>query len=426
MKRLNGIHLRHNKNTQDMETVAFPLPKSVNIPMAQNMGAPCNPLVKVGDEVFVGQKIGDTEAFLSAPVHSSVSGKVTAIGDYLMSNGNVCKSVTIEADGKQTVLPGLTVPVISDRAAFIKAVRDSGACGLGGAGFPTHVKLNYDEAKTKIDTLIINAAECEPYITSDYRELMEHPDDVLEGIRLLMRMLNIPSAKLCIESNKPRAIEKLTKMTENDSSLEVVQLTSKYPQGAEKMIVYSATGRIVREGELPSAQGVLVMNVSTTAFLYRYAKTGMPLISRRLTIDGNAVEKPCNAEVLLGTPIQDLLDYAGVKDYEKLLSGGPMMGMCLYDPTAAVVKTNNALLALKNAKAPQTTACIRCGKCIKACPMDLMPAGLEKAYDHKNVEALQSLKVLLCMNCGCCSYVCPANRPLAEKNQLAKLILPRK
>lgn len=426
MKRLNGIHLRHNKNTQDMETVAFPLPKSVNIPMAQNMGAPCNPLVKVGDEVFVGQKIGDTEAFLSAPVHSSVSGKVTAVGDYLMSNGNVCKSVTIEADGKQTVLPGLTVPVISDRAAFIKAVRDSGACGLGGAGFPTHVKLNYDEAKTKIDTLIINAAECEPYITSDYRELMEHPDDVLEGIRLLMRMLNIPSAKLCIENNKPRAIEKLTKMTENDSSLEVVQLTSKYPQGAEKMIVYSATGRIVREGELPSAQGVLVMNVSTTAFLYRYAKTGMPLISRRLTIDGNAVEKPCNAEVLLGTPIQDLLDYAGVKDYEKLLSGGPMMGMCLYDPTAAVVKTNNALLALKNAKAPQTTACIRCGKCIKACPMDLMPAGLEKAYDHKNVEALQSLKVLLCMNCGCCSYVCPANRPLAEKNQLAKLILPRK
>lgn len=425
MKRLNGIHLRHLKNTQDFETVSFPLPKSVNIPMLQNMGTPCNPLVKVGDEVFAGQKIGDTDAFMSTPVHSSVSGKVTAISDFLLTNGSTCKAVTIEADGKQTISPDINPPIITDKESFIKAVRESGACGLGGAGFPTHVKLGFDAEKTLIDTLIINAAECEPYITSDYRELIEHPNDILEGINLMLKMLNIPKAKVCIENNKPAAIETLTKMTEQNSDIDVVTLSSKYPQGAEKMIVYSATGRIIMEGELPSNQGVLVMNVSTTAFIYRYTQTGMPLISRRLTVDGNAVKKPCNVEVLIGTPMNDLLNYVEADGFEKLLAGGPMMGMCLYDTTAPVLKTFNALLALKDVREPIPTACIRCGRCIKACPMNLMPTDLEKAYDFKNIEALKKLKVVLCINCGCCTYVCPANRPLAEKNQLAKPLIPR-
>lgn len=426
MKRLKGVHLQHLKNTRDMETIEFPLPKSVLIPMSQNMGVPCKPLVSIGDKVFVGQKIGDADAYMSTPIHSSVSGTVTGIKDYLLANGNTCSALAIETDGRQVFASSILAPKITDKESFIKAVRESGACGLGGAGFPTHVKLNFDEKTTPIDTLVINAAECEPYITSDYRELIEHPNDVLEGINLLLKMLNIPKAKVCIENNKPIAIQNLTKMTESNPNIEVITLSSKFPQGAEKMIVYSATGRIIKEGELPSNQRVLVMNVSTTSFIYRYTQTGIPLVSRRLTIDGNAVLNACNVEVLIGTPINELLDYSGANGYEKILAGGPMMGMCIYDINAPVVKTNNALLVLKDIKEPVPTACIRCGRCIKACPLNLMPTELEKAYDHKNIEALKAHKLMLCMNCGCCTYVCPASRPLAEKNQLAKLIMPRK
>lgn len=426
MKRLNGVHLKHLKNTKDEKTVIFPLPKTVTISMAQNMGAPCNPLVQKGDYVFVGQKIGDTDAFMSVPVHSSVSGTVVEITDYLMTNGRNCNAIVIESDGKQQPLETLCPPDVSTKEAFVKAVRESGACGLGGAGFPTHIKLNFDPAKTPIDTLIINAAECEPYITSDYRELMENPNEILEGIRLVMSKLDIPYAKLCIESNKPDAIAALDKMAKMDENISVVKLPAKYPQGAEKVIIYSATGRIVEEGQLPSNQKVIVMNVSTIAFVNNYIKTGMPLISRRLTVDGNAVAHPCNLNVLIGTSVKDVLDYAEAKDYKKVLMGGPMMGTPLYDITSPIVKTNNALLALKNVKPAVTTNCIRCGACIKACPMDLMPTMLEKAYDHKDVDALKKFNVMLCMNCGCCSYVCPASRPLAEKNQLAKLLIPRK
>lgn len=427
MKSLNGVHLKHCKNSQDENTVIFPLPKLAVIPMSQTMGAPCEPIVNVGDKVFCGQKIGETDAFMSVPVHSSVSGTVMAISDYLMANGRVCKSLTIEADGEQTLAPEIKPPVIDTREDFIKAVRESGACGLGGAGFPTHVKLRYDREKTPIDTLVINAAECEPYITSDYRELIEHPEDVLGGVKLLMEKLEIKYAKLCIENNKPKAIELLTKMAADDDNIEVVTLPSRYPQGAEKVIIYSATGRMVMDGELPSNQGVLVMNVSTTAFIYRYTKTGIPLISRRLTLDGSAVSRPCNVEVLIGTRISDLLDYAEAKDYKKLIAGGPMMGMCLYDTSAAVTKTYNALLCLAEEEKPKpVSACIRCGKCISVCPYELMPYVLEKAYDRRDIETLTKYNVMLCMNCGCCTYICPAGRPLAEKNQLAKMIMPRK
>lgn len=426
MKRLNGVHLKHCKNTENEATVMFPLPKTVILPMSQGMSAPCEPIVAAGDIVFVGQKIGESEQFMSIPVHASVSGTVTEIRDYMMANGRKCKAVVIEADGKQTPHPDIKPPVITDKESFIKAVRESGACGLGGAGFPTFIKLSFNPDKTPIDTLVINAAECEPYITSDYRELMENPKDVYEGICLLMSRLNIKKAKLCIENNKPKAIKLLTEMAAKDKNIDVVTLPSRYPQGAEKMIVYSATGRVIKEGELPSNQGALVMNVSTTAFLNRYMRTGMPLISRRLTLDGDAVGMPCNIEVLLGTTVQDLLEYANAKDYVKLIMGGPMMGMCMYDTNAPIVKTHNALLALKSAEYHKPTACIRCGSCVRACPMNLMPAGLEKAFDAKDVDALVELKLGLCMNCGCCTYVCPANRPLAEKNQLAKALLPRK
>ena len=421
MNKLNGIKLRHNKNTRNCETADFPLPKSVVIPMSQHMGAPCKCTVKKGDTVTVGQKIGDTDAFMSAPVHSSVSGTVVGIDDFLLANGAVCEAAVIETDGLQTVCPDITVPEITDKQSLIAAVRESGLTGLGGAGFPTHIKLNYDAVKTPIDTLVINAAECEPYITSDYRELIERPTDIIEGILLVQKYLGIPMCKLCIEDNKPEAIKLMQVKTADIKSIEVVTLPSSYPQGAEKVIVYSAPGRIVAEGELPSNQGAMVMNVSTVASIYRYTCNGMPLVSRRITVDGDAVTKNAgNYFVPIGTRVSEILDYCGAEDAKKVLYGGPMMGMCLYDTDQPVIKNNNAILAFREGRLPQTTACIRCGRCVRTCPLGLMPVMIESAYNENDVNELKRLKVTLCMNCGCCSYACPAHRPLAEINQLAK------
>ena len=427
MNKLNGIKLRHSKHTKDCETADFPLPESVVIPMSQHMGAPCNCIVKKGDTVTVGQKIGDTDAFMSAPVHSSVSGTVTEVKDYLMANGKVCEAAVIETDGLQTPCPDIEVPVVRDKQSFIMSIRESGLTGLGGAGFPTHIKLNYDAVKTPIDTLVINAAECEPYITSDYRELMERPTDIIEGILLVQKYLGIPMCKLCIEDNKPDAIKLMKSKTADIKSIDVVSLPSSYPQGAEKVIVYSATGRIVAEGELPSNQGAMVMNVSTAASIYRYQRTGMPLVSKRITVDGDAVTKNAgNYFVPVGTRVSEILDYCGVTEAKKVLYGGPMMGFCLYDTDQPIMKTTNAILAFRDGKLPETTACIRCGRCIRTCPLGLMPAALESAYKEKDVEELKRLKVMLCMNCGCCVYACPAHRPLASTNQLAKALIPRK
>ena len=425
MNKLRGIKLKHRKNTQDSATVDFPLPKKVKIPMSMTMGAPCKPLVKVGDEVKVGQKIGDTDAAFSAPVHSGVSGKVTAITDYRTAMGAVCQAVEIEPDGEQTVSDEVTPPVVTDKEGFIKAVRESGACGLGGAGFPTHIKLN---PKTPIDTLIINAAECEPYITADYREMMESPEDIIGGIRLIKSQLGIERAKLAIEANKPEAIKNFTEMAENDDTIDILTLPSTYPQGAEKVIIYNSTGRIVKEGELPSDEGVIVINVSTVSFIYRYMQTGMPLVTRRLTVDGNAVGEPKNVRAVIGSPFRDILEFCrtDIDSVRKLIGGGPMMGMSIPDIDMPVVKTSNALLAINRYDERKTSACIRCGRCIRVCPLELMPADIDRAYRIKNIEELKELKVTLCMNCGSCTYVCPANRKLAETNQLAKALIPRK
>lgn len=422
---LNCIKIPHRKNTEKCETINLPIPKNVSIPMSQHMGVPCTPIVSVGEEVKVGQKIGDSDAFMSAPVHSGVSGTVSAINDYTLSNGKVCKSVVIDCDGKQTKSGDIKPPVITDKASLIKAVRNSGCCGLGGAGFPTHIKLNFDENKTPIDSLVINAAECEPHITSDYREMIENPQDVLSGIKTIQKILNIEKTYICIEDNKPDAIKILTDLTSNDNSVKIKKLPAFYPQGAEKVIAYNATGRIIKEGELPSNQGIIVMNVSTASFLNRYFKTGIPLIQRRITIDGDAVKSPCNVIAPVGTSVAELLEFA---EYEKdkvkkVLTGGLMMGTCLYDINTPVTKTNNAIIALKKQTEKVQTNCIRCGRCINACPMGLMPTELEKAYKAKNSDMLNSLKVNLCMNCGSCSYVCPAKRNLAETNQLAKAFI---
>ena len=389
--------------------------------MAQHIGAPCEPCVAVGDRVKIGQKIGDSEAFMSAPVHASISGVVKEIKDVMNVFGRLCKTVVIENDNKNEMFEGLEPPKCDTREDFIKAVRESGAIGLGGAGFPTHVKLGFDKNKVKIDYLLLNGAECEPFITSDYRELMENSDNVLAGIDLIMKKLEIPNAIIGIEEDKLAAIDKLTKLCVRYPNIKVQKLPGAYPQGAEKVLVHSLTGRVVQEGKLPSDVGCVVMNVSTAGFIYGYIKTGVPLVRRRITIDGNIVNNPANFFIPVGTLLHSIVGFADVrKQPDRIVLGGPMMGSCAFDPDTPLGKTNNAVLLFADTVEQKPTNCIRCGRCVRACAANLMPTELEQAFDARDVNELQRLKVNLCMNCGACSFVCPAKRNLAEKNQLAK------
>lgn len=425
-KSLRGIFVKHHKNTAEEKTVSMPVPSTVTIPMSMHIGAPCEPLVKMGDLVKVGQKIGESNAPFSAPIHASVSGKVKQITEFRNAMGATSKAVVIEADGEQAISEEVTVPVVNSREDFINAVKESGVVGLGGAGFPTHIKLN-PKNLDQIDTLVINAAECEPYITSDYRECMESPEDIIEGIKVVKKWLNIKNAYIGIESNKPASIKLLGELSEKEEGIDVVELKAQYPQGAEKVIIYSTTGRIVNDGQLPADAGVIVLNVTTVSFIAKYLKTGMPLVSKRLTVDGTGANKGTNVIVPLGTAMKDVFEFCGglKEDCKKVLMGGPMMGIAVPDLDHPIVKNNNAIIALneKDATPAEETDCIRCGKCVYACPLNLMPAALEKAYDVRNAESLVAHDVNLCMNCGCCSYVCPAKRNLAQKNQLAKIFV---
>ena len=338
--------------------------------------------------------------------------------DVMNVGGRLCKTVVITNDNKNEMYEGLKPPKADTKEDFIKAVRESGAVGLGGAGFPTHVKL---ATKDKIDYLLLNGAECEPYITSDYRELMENSDEVLAGIDLIMKMLEIPQAIIGIEEDKPKAIAKLTELCAKYNNISVRTLPGAYPQGAEKVLIHSLTGRVVKEGMLPSNVGCMVMNVSTAGFIYSYIQTGVPLVKRRITIDGNIVNSPGNFFVPIGTLLHSVVGFADVKKQpDRIVLGGPMMGNCAFDPDTPLAKTNNAVLLFADTVERKTTACIRCGRCVRACSLNLMPTELESAYDARDVAALERLKVNLCMNCGACSFVCPAKRNLAEKNQLAK------
>ena len=424
---LNKIFIKHSKNTENCPTEKY-YPKTVRIPLSQGMGAPLAPLVLEGDEVKVGQKIGDSKAGFSCPVHSSVSGKVTGFSQLLVPNGSVINCIDIESDGNFTLSPDIKKPRFRTKEEFIKAVRESGLVGLGGAGFPAHIKLNYDPDETPVDTLIINAAECEPYITSDYREMIENPDGVIGGIRLVKDTLNIKNAIIAVESNKPEAIRLLTQKLSGTEDIKIKTLKSSYPQGAEKVIIYNTVKRVVKEGGLPSHVGVVVMNVSSVAFLDGYFKTGIPLINKRITVDGETVGEPKNLLVPIGTVADELLSYCktDTEKTKRILFGGMMMGVCAFDSFSPVTKTNNAVLAFKEQKIASQTECIRCSSCIKACPLKLMPCEIETAYKKNDTDALKALKVNLCMNCGSCTYVCPAKRKLAETNQLAKrLLMPR-
>lgn len=425
--KIKSIHVPHLKNAAGTITTQFLSPNRVVLPVSQHIGAPCTPVVKVGDEVKVGQLVADSDAFVSSPIYATVSGTVKEIKDIMTVSGRKVSSVCIESDGLYTTCD-FEPPVITDKKSLIDAVRKSGAVGLGGAAFPTSVKLSYDKEKTPVDTLLINGAECEPYICTDHREMLESPVDIIGGIRKLLDILEIPRAIIGIEGNKPDAIAKLKEVGSVDSRISVKKLKPTYPQGAEKMLVHSCTGRVVMEGELPLNAGCLVMNVTTIGFLNRYFETGVPLVTKRLTIDGDCIKEPENLVVPIGTPISETIRYFSEKSGEEInpsliMMGGPMMGICVEDIDAPILKNNNAILMFKDRTVPKTTDCMRCGSCMRACPMGLEPTSLEKAYDTKNYTELEKLKVNLCLNCGSCTYVCPAKRNLAQKNQLAKQIL---
>ncbi|PKM84140.1 MAG: electron transport complex subunit RsxC [Firmicutes bacterium HGW-Firmicutes-11] len=422
-KHLPAIHVEHHKNTTDSATVKMPVPDKVYLSMVQHIGAPCQPTVAVGDLVKVGQVIGDTDAFVSAPIHSSVSGKVTAIDKSLTMTGIWDTIVTIAADKTQEVAEGIKPPVVEDKASFLKAVRDSGLVGLGGAAFPTHVKFNPKNLE-EVDTFIINGAECEPYITADYRTMMEDSELLINGLKNTLKYLGIKRGVIGIESNKAPAIAKLREMVKDDPEIEVLELVPVYPQGAERVLIYEATGRSIPPGKLPADIGVIVSNVSSIVALQTFIETGMPLISKKITVDGNAIRTPKNVEVLIGTPIYKLINFCdGYKRVpKKILMGGPMMGRAIYDDGMAVIKNNNAILAFDEefATVPKETACINCGRCTKACPMMLMPTLIAKAYECKDLPALEKLHATLCMECGCCTYVCPAKKQLGFINKMAK------
>ena len=417
---LPGVKTPHRKYTANKAAVRITAPKTVTIPTAMHIGKPAAPCVKVGDHVDVGTLIAAQDGFISSPVYSSVSGKVTKIADLLISAGRYVPAIVIESDGENTPAE-VTAPTVNSKEEFIEAVKQSGLVGLGGAGFPTYVKFMTDK---KIDYLVINGTECEPYITSDTRTMIDNADEIEESLKIIDKYFDIPNYVIGIEDNKKEAIEKMKEVASRNSKLSVKVLPSKYPQGGEKVLVYNTTGRVIKAGTLPADSGCIVINCTTLAFISRYLKTGMPLTEKVVTVAGGAVKEPQNVIVPLGTSLQDVFDFCGgfTTEPSKVLYGGPMMGITVPDLTAPILKQTNAILALtkKETRTPEQTACIRCGTCASACPFGIDPAAIARNYELGNYEPLGKLGLEVCMECGCCAFSCPASRPLVQINKMAK------
>ncbi len=426
LMKLHGIKVPHKKNTANCVPVRLSVPETVRIPMSMHIGKPAKVVVKRGDTVKVGQLIGEADGFISAPVHSSVSGTVAKIEEMTLSNGAKGQCVVINTDGEQTVFEGVKPPEVHDLQSFTEAVRQSGAVGLGGAGFPTFVKLSVKDL-SKLDAVVINAAECEPYITSDTRTMLDKSDDIMRGIEAVKKYLQPNRFIIGIEKNKPEAIKKMQELASQSEGVEVKVLPSSYPQGGEKVLVFNTVGKIIPKGGLPLDVGVIVINVTTLAFIGNYLKTGMPLVNKCVTVDGSAVKEPKNVIAPIGMSIADVLEQSGGTKSEvaKALYGGPMMGLAVPSLDSPILKNTNAITAMdiKEATPPKTTPCIRCGACLNHCPLRLDPREIARAYKLGSVEDLQTLHVDLCMECGCCSYICPAHRPLVQTNKLAKALL---
>lgn len=420
-----GVHPKgHKELSRDAALTVFQ-PKLVSIAMSQHIGAPCKPLVAVGQRVTVGQKVGDGTG-LCAPVHASVSGTVVAVEERPHPGGTQVLSVVIENDGRDDLSPDIH-PRESigelDAQALIDILREAGITGMGGAGFPTYFKLS--SGLGKVDTVIVNGAECEPYITADDRLMRQTPERVMGGLRIIRKILQPERTAIGIEANKPEAIEAMRAVLEE--GVELLPLRVRYPQGAEKQLIQSVTGRCVPPGGLPASVGCAVFNAATCAAIYDAVYAGMPLVHRAVTVTGGAIAHPGNFIAPIGTPFSELIEAAGgfaCTPY-KILCGGPMMGLAQYTIDAMTIKGCNAITCLseKDRRGQAAQHCIRCGKCVENCPMHLMPLFMHKASAAGKLERLKELHVADCIECGCCAYGCPAGIPLVQSFRTAKRML---
>lgn len=424
-----GIHPHDEKSKTEKLETKYIIPKEGSImvyPMAQHLGSPANPLVAVGDYVKIGQKIGEASGFISANIHSSVCGTVKSIAPVLTPSGSMSNAITIVNDGKidedESVVPCSDYTKLTNDE-IIGKIKEAGIVGLGGAGFPTHVKLSPPPDK-KIDYILMNAAECEPFLTSDHRVMLEESERLITGVKIILKLHPQAKAIIGIETNKMDAIAVMEKACKNENNIEVVGLTPKYPQGSEKQLILACTGRVVPSGGLPSDVGVIVNNVDTVLAIERAIVHGKPILRRVVTISGGAIAEPGNYRVRIGMSYTDLIEEVGgfTTVPKKLISGGPMMGIALAVTDIPIVKTSSALLCLtaEEAITPDEKKCIRCGKCIDACPMNLMPMMLNQIALLHEEDEFKANNGLDCIECGSCSYVCPSKRHLAQTIRACK------
>lgn len=421
---MNSIPVPMRKNTAGTPSVKMGEANTVTLPMQMHIGEPAIPVVKVGELVKVGTLIAKASGELSSPVYASVSGKVTKITDYVTAEGKTVPAVVITSDGEMS-REELQPPVINNRKDLIQAVLDSGVVGLGGAGFPTSFKLNVDF--NKLDVLVVNGTECEPFITSDDHTMNEKSEYIEYALKTYQTYFGIKRIIIGVGNNKKDAIKKMEDISSRILGSEVVAFPSTYSHGSEESILYLALGKVLPADKHPIDLGCLVTNVTTLAEIGKYLKTGVPFVERPVTVDGACIKNPRCVIAPIGVSLAELIEFCGglEGEPEKVVVGGPMMGISVPSLDTPVLKTTNAVLALseKQAKFPKETACIRCGKCTNNCPLGLAPAAIEKAYKQKDVELIEKLMVNTCMECGSCAYLCPAHRPLVQTNKLAKALL---
>lgn len=417
---LGGIHPYDGKELSMDKSITVLLPKGdLVFPMSQHIGAPAKPVVAKGDKVLVGQKLGEASGFISADIISSVSGTVKAIEKRLTVAGRMVESVIVENDNEYQTIEGFGKDQDYKKLSkeeIKNKVKEAGIVGLGGAGFPTHVKLAPKD-ESKIDYVIVNGAECEPYLTSDYRLMIEEPEKIVEGLKIILQLFNKAKGVIAVEDNKPEAIKKLTELTAKESRIEVRALKTKYPQGGERHLISVVTGRYLNSKKLPADVGCIVDNVYTVISIYNAVAKNTPLIHKIITVTGDAVNNPVNLRVRIGTNYQEVLEAAGgfKSQPEKVISGGPMMGVAMFNLDVPVTKTTSSLVGfLKDEAAVEESPCIRCGRCVTKCPLQLMPFMIADAAMRSDEEAFVKFNGIECCACGCCSYICPARRSLTQ------------